>query len=365
MNESESQYQSKILDLATNRYLDQIAPPSKANLNYMESNVDEIVWKVATQIYQQSGFKADLTRVRDIVISRIDNLRVEEKRKAAKEAKRVARLRAEAERKGAEAAQRTAKLLEKLDKNQDKLEIFTKVRKIVSEELEIDELAINVDTNIGQDLNAESWKIFEIITSIEEEFDIEVPDEDAEKLVQIRDLINYLYDLLKLQAERKAEEEERKAAEEAQRKAAEEAQRKAEEEAQRAARWRAEPERKAAEEAQRAAERLEKLNKEEIFIKIRKIVAEELKIDESVINVDTNIGQDLKTKSLEAFDIITSIEEEFDIEISDEEIEEISENTEELEYCWDIYDKLMKLNFVVRKLMNHVYKKIYETTETE
>jgi hypothetical protein len=63
MNESPKEYRLKILDLATNRHLDQIANPAEENLKYMESNVDEVVWKVATQLYQQSGFKANFTRV--------------------------------------------------------------------------------------------------------------------------------------------------------------------------------------------------------------------------------------------------------------------------------------------------------------
>ncbi|MEB3882015.1 acyl carrier protein [Lyngbya sp. CCY1209] len=223
MNESASEYQSKILDLATNRYLDQIAPPSEDNLKYIESNVDEVVWKVATQIYQQSGFKADLTRVKDIVISRIENmrlqlklqaeqeaaeeaqraakLRAEEERKAAEEAQRAAQLRAEAERRAAEeaqraaqlraeeerraaeAAKRVAELLEKFDGNQNKVEIFIKIQKIVSEQLEIDEEAITLDSDIYRDLDADSLDVFELIMAVEEEFDVDIKDIEKEKFL--------------------------------------------------------------------------------------------------------------------------------------------------------------------------------------
>ncbi len=96
MNESENEYQLKILDMAANLCLDKIATPTDENLIFMESNVDKIVWDMATEIYQQSGFKADLARVRNIVISRIENIRyqvqLKAEPKAVEEAKRVAEL---------------------------------------------------------------------------------------------------------------------------------------------------------------------------------------------------------------------------------------------------------------------------------
>ncbi len=106
----------------------------------------------------------------------------------AEEAQRAAELQVEKERKVAEEAKRAAELREKFDGNPNKDEIFIKIQKIVSEELEMDEEAINLDTNISQDLYAESMEIVEIIMAVEEEFDIEIPDEDAENLMRVGDL---------------------------------------------------------------------------------------------------------------------------------------------------------------------------------
>ena len=119
---------------------------------------------------------------------RAAELQVEKERKVAEEAQRAAELQVEKERKVAEEAKRAAELREKFDGNPNKDEIFIKIQKIVSEELEMDEEAINLDTNISQDLYAESMEIVEIIMAVEEEFDIEIPDEDAENLMRVGDL---------------------------------------------------------------------------------------------------------------------------------------------------------------------------------
>ena len=147
MNELENEYQLKILDMAANLCLDKIATPTDENLRFMESNVDKIVWDVATKIYQQSGFKADFTRVRHIVISRIENIRyqiqLEAEPKAAEEAKREAELREQAEQKAAEQAKREAEL---------KDEIFLKLRRILAEESGVDEEDVNLDSHLADDL---------------------------------------------------------------------------------------------------------------------------------------------------------------------------------------------------------------------
>jgi acyl carrier protein len=57
------------------------------------------------------------------------------------------------------------------------------------------------------------------------------------------------------------------------------------------------------------------------FDKIREIIIDELGVDESVITMDTNLVKDLEADSLDAVDIIMSIEEKFGIEIPDEEAE--------------------------------------------
>lgn len=71
-------------------------------------------------------------------------------------------------------------------------EIFEKVRKIVSEQLGVEEEIVNMESTFVDDLAADSLDIVELIMSIEEEFDIEISDEDAEKIVTVGDVVNYI-----------------------------------------------------------------------------------------------------------------------------------------------------------------------------
>ena len=70
--------------------------------------------------------------------------------------------------------------------------LFEKVRDILAEQLEIDPETITLDTNIVDDLDADSLDLAEIIMAIEEEFDIEVPDEEAEKFQIVGDIVKYV-----------------------------------------------------------------------------------------------------------------------------------------------------------------------------
>lgn len=69
--------------------------------------------------------------------------------------------------------------------------IFNKVRSIVAEQLGVEEEEITLETSF-EDLNADSLDIVELIMALEEEFDIEIPDEDAEKLTTIRAAVEYI-----------------------------------------------------------------------------------------------------------------------------------------------------------------------------
>ena len=71
-------------------------------------------------------------------------------------------------------------------------EIFEKVKKIVSEQLGVEEEIVNMESTFVDDLAADSLDIVELIMIIEEEFDIEISDEDAEKIVTVGDVVNYI-----------------------------------------------------------------------------------------------------------------------------------------------------------------------------
>lgn len=68
-----------------------------------------------------------------------------------------------------------------------------KVKKIIGEQLAIEDLStINAETSLMNDLEADSLDAVEIMMSIEDEFGIEIPDEDAEKFKNIGDIVAYV-----------------------------------------------------------------------------------------------------------------------------------------------------------------------------
>ena len=70
--------------------------------------------------------------------------------------------------------------------------IFDKIKDIIIEQLQVDEADVNMDTNLMKDLSADSLDAVEIIMAIEDEYAIEIPDEEAEKIQTVGDLVRYV-----------------------------------------------------------------------------------------------------------------------------------------------------------------------------
>ena len=70
--------------------------------------------------------------------------------------------------------------------------VFEKVRKILSDQLEIDEESITLDSDLVEDLKADSLAIVELIMDLEQEFDLDIPDEELPKVVTVRDVVSYI-----------------------------------------------------------------------------------------------------------------------------------------------------------------------------
>ena len=70
---------------------------------------------------------------------------------------------------------------------------FDKIKEIIAEQLGVDDPeTIALDTNLMKDLEADSLDAVEIIMAIEDTFDIDIPDEDAEKFQTVGDLVRYV-----------------------------------------------------------------------------------------------------------------------------------------------------------------------------
>ncbi|MBP3284082.1 MAG: acyl carrier protein [Clostridia bacterium] len=70
--------------------------------------------------------------------------------------------------------------------------VFEKVRDIVVEQLGVEEDEVTMESSFIDDLGADSLDIVELIMALEEEFDTEVPDEEAEKITTVGDVVEYI-----------------------------------------------------------------------------------------------------------------------------------------------------------------------------
>ena len=69
---------------------------------------------------------------------------------------------------------------------------FAKLRDIIVEVLNVDETEVTMESTFIDDLGADSLDVFQIIMGIEEEFDIEIPNEEAEKIVTVGDAVEQI-----------------------------------------------------------------------------------------------------------------------------------------------------------------------------
>ena len=69
---------------------------------------------------------------------------------------------------------------------------FDKVKAIVVEQLGVDEAEVTIDSTFIDDLGADSLDIVELIMAFEEEFNVEIPDDVAEKIKTVKDTVEYI-----------------------------------------------------------------------------------------------------------------------------------------------------------------------------
>lgn len=213
MSEEDRGYELKVLKMMLNKYLDETVSVTEEGLRSLEANCDRVVWELATKIYSQSGHKVELCTARDVVNSRtgVMKFQLAQARQVAaeQEARRIAReeacqaaeqevRRVAREEEACQAAEQEARRVEQearlraqqnkvacvlgvSGEDEGKAKVFVRVRKILSEELGVDENAVNLDSHIVNDLGANS--VDGLVMALEEEFDIEITDdEDSDRL---------------------------------------------------------------------------------------------------------------------------------------------------------------------------------------
>jgi acyl carrier protein len=75
-----------------------------------------------------------------------------------------------------------------------KEEIFDKVKKIVADQLSVDPSEVTPEASFANDLGADSLDTVELVMALEEEFDIEIPDEAAEGIATVQAAVDYIQD---------------------------------------------------------------------------------------------------------------------------------------------------------------------------
>ncbi len=71
-------------------------------------------------------------------------------------------------------------------------ETFLKVKKIVAEQLGVEDAKVTPEANFANDLGADSLDTVELVMALEEEFDIEIPDESAENIATVQSAVDFI-----------------------------------------------------------------------------------------------------------------------------------------------------------------------------
>lgn len=75
-----------------------------------------------------------------------------------------------------------------------KEDILTKLKPVIAEQLGVDESEVKEDASFTEDLNADSLDLVELIMSLEEQFGMQISDEDAEKLTTVGEAVDYIHE---------------------------------------------------------------------------------------------------------------------------------------------------------------------------
>lgn len=181
----DNEYELKVLEIAASKLINEIVIYNQIDLNNIEISREEIVYNIAQKIYSQSGKTFSFSRIRDLFDCRM---------KLAKEELEARQKSIEStfHRKTLEDDQH--KELEKLEISQNSgrfggdkeiTKVFLRVRKIISEQLGVDEQEVNLDCHLSNHLGADDLELIELVMAIEEEFGIEISDEVSDSRLGI------------------------------------------------------------------------------------------------------------------------------------------------------------------------------------
>lgn len=70
--------------------------------------------------------------------------------------------------------------------------VFDKIKDIIVEQLDVEEDAVTMEASITEDLGADSLDVVDLVMSIEESFNVEIPDEEVENIKTVGDIVKYI-----------------------------------------------------------------------------------------------------------------------------------------------------------------------------
>ncbi len=71
-------------------------------------------------------------------------------------------------------------------------DVFDRVKDIIVEQLDVDESQVTMEASFAEDLDADSLDVVELVMELEDEFDLEIADEEAEKISTVGDAVEYI-----------------------------------------------------------------------------------------------------------------------------------------------------------------------------
>lgn len=71
-------------------------------------------------------------------------------------------------------------------------DVFERVKEIIVQQLDVDESEVTLEASFTEDLQADSLDVVELVMELEDEFDMEIADEEAEKIVTVGDAVDYI-----------------------------------------------------------------------------------------------------------------------------------------------------------------------------
>jgi acyl carrier protein len=165
-------YELKVQESVIKKYLEETILESENDLQIAKNNSDQIVYKIATRIYKESGHKVEFKSIKVLLDERINSISTQLIYN--------------------DKFNKASLIAERQENLYGYEEIFCKLRVLISDELSIELDRVDLGSHFYSGLNLDVVDFTDLIMEVEEAFDIEISDEAAEEIYFVEDLLNYI-----------------------------------------------------------------------------------------------------------------------------------------------------------------------------